>query len=166
MATDIAEAMKAFLAFIDPRDGLGDSPFRLGCSFDTPASDAEIASAWPGRELPRELLQVWAISRQSRLFEDMDYGQWGLVLLSPTVAAHRTAEERAQRPNSYRADDVVIGEFLGDQELLILAPSEDRSGCVLVALPLDDRRDWHVAASDLADFLKHYLNALGNKFWK
>jgi len=35
----------------------------------------------------------------------------------------------------------VIGEFLGDQELLVLAPSEIDRGHVLVALPLDDRTD-------------------------
>ncbi len=166
MPADVAQALNAFRAYTDPRDGLGDNPFRLACSFDKPAIETEIALAWPAGELPEELVEVWSTGRQSRLFEDVDYGQWGLVLLSPAAAAQRTVEERTQRPSAYRADDVVIGEFLGDQELLVLAPSEAERGGVLVALPLDDRPDWYAVAVDLADFLGRYLNALGNKYWE
>jgi hypothetical protein len=166
MAADVAGALDAFRAYIEPRDGLGDSPFRLACSFDEPASEVEVTAAWPGIELPAELMLVWRASRESRLFEDVDYGQWGLVLLSPAAAAERTATERAQRPEAYRDDDVVVGEFLGDQELVVLAPSEAGRGHVLIALPLDDRVDWFSAADDLAGFLDRYLEALGNKYWE
>jgi hypothetical protein len=75
MAGDAAEALNAFRAYAEPRDGLGDNPFKLACSFDEPATDAEIASAWPVAELPAELVQAWSASRQSRLFEDVDYGR-------------------------------------------------------------------------------------------
>lgn len=165
MADDVAAALNAFRAYIEPRDGLGDNPFKLACSFDQPATDAEITSAWPGGEVPGELIQAWSTSRQSRLFEDIDYGQWGLVLLSPAGAAKRTAEERVQRPSAYRADDVVIGEFLGDQELLVIAPSEADRAHVLIALPMDDRPDWPAAAGSLTEFLERYLHALGDKYW-
>ncbi|MEA5456296.1 hypothetical protein SPF06_16285 [Sinomonas sp. JGH33] len=37
---------------------------------------------------------------------------------------------------------------------------------VLVALPLDSRRDWYRAAPSLAEFLMKYREALGNKYWK
>lgn len=166
MAADIAEALNAFRAYAEPRDGLGDNPFKLACSFDGPATDAEISSAWPGMEVSDELVQVWSTSRQSRLFEDVDYGQWGLVLLSPEGAAQRTAQERAQRPDAYRGDDFVIGEFLGDQELVVFAPSEDDGRRVLIALPMDDRPDWPVAAGSITEFLHRYLNVLGEKFWE
>jgi hypothetical protein len=152
MAGDVGEALNTFGAYIEPRDGLGDNPFKLACSFDEPASAAEIAAAWPGGEVPEELVQAWSTSRQSRLFEDVDYGQWGLVLLSPEGAAQRTDQERAQRAGAYRADDVVIGEFFADQELVVLAPSE-ADHRVLIALPMDDRPDRPVAAGSLAEFL-------------
>jgi hypothetical protein len=71
---------------------------------------------------PAELARAWSTSRQWRLLEDVDYGQWGLVLLSPAASAQRTAEERARRPAACRVDDVVIGEFLGDQELVRRPP--------------------------------------------
>ena len=165
MANDVAAALNAFRAYVELRDGPGDNPLRLVCSFDRPATPAEIASAWPGGRVLDELVRAWSTSRHSRLFEDIDYGQWGLVLLSPAKAAERTAEQRAQRPNAYRADDVVLGEFLGDQELLVIAQSGADRGHVLIALPMDDRPDWPVAASSLTDFPGRYLDALGAKFW-
>ena len=112
------------------------------------------------------MAQAWSSSRQSRLFEDVEYGQWGLLLLSPEAAAQRTAQERVQRPAAYCADDVVIGEFLGDQELVVVAPSEADRRHVLIALPMDDRPDWYAAAGSLAEFLDRYLTAFGDKYWE
>lgn len=166
MATDVVRALNAFRAYAEPRDGLGDSPFSLACTFDEPASEPEIESAWPGTEISDELVQTWLASRQSRLFEDVDYGQWGLVLLSPTDAATRTVAERSRRPSAYQAGDIVIGEFLGDQELLVFATREADCGRVLVALPLDDRPDWYQAAGSLTEFLDRYLAGFGAKYWE
>lgn len=38
MADDVAEALNAFRAYAEPRDGLGDNTFKLACSFDEPAT--------------------------------------------------------------------------------------------------------------------------------
>src|SRR5579859_6398562 len=150
MAADVTGVLANFGACAEPRDGLGDNPFKLACSLGTPATDEEIRSAWSGARLPAELVEAWSVSRESRLFEDVDYGQWGLVMLSPTASAQRTGEQRAQRPDAYRSDDVVVDEFLGDLELLFTAPSEAGNRRILVALPLDDRHDWYPAAASLA----------------
>ena len=167
MVDDVAEALYALRAYSEPRDGLGDNPFKLACSFDEPATGPEIASAWPGVDVPHELVRAWLTSRQSRLFEDVDYGQWGLVLLSPAAAAQRTARERAHRSGAYRSEDMVIAEFLGDQDLVVVAPSEsDPRRRVLIALPMDDRPDWCGAASSVAEFLDRYLRAFGDKYWE
>lgn len=165
MAADVTEVLASFSAYTEPRDGLGDNPFKLGCLLSASATDEEIRSAWPDGP-PRELAEAWSVSRESRLFEDVDYGQWGLVLLSPAESARRTAEQRELRPDDYRAEDVVIGEFLGDLELLVLAPSEAADQRVLVALPLDGRQDWYPAAPDLAQFLERYRDQRGAKFWE
>jgi hypothetical protein len=141
MAADVVQALNDFRACAEPRDGCEDSPFKLGCSLSGSVTNEEIASAWPGTALPEELVQAWWVSRESRLFEDVDYGQWGLILMSPAASAIRTAEQRAQRPSAYRPDDVVMGEFLGDLELLVMAPSEVGDRRILIALPLDERQD-------------------------
>jgi hypothetical protein len=111
MGTDVTEVLASFSACAEPRDGLGGNPFKLGCSLAAPATDEEVRSAWPTP--PAELARAWPVSRESRLFEDVDYGQWGLVLLSPTASAERTAEQRTLRPAEYRPDDVVAGSSSG-----------------------------------------------------
>jgi hypothetical protein len=166
MAADVASALAGFRAYAEPRDGYGESPFKLGCSLSGPATEEEIAAAWPGAAPPDELVRAWLVSRESRLFEDVEYGQWGLVLLSPAASAKRTAEQRTLRPGAYRPDDVVVGEFLGDLELLVMAPSEAGDRRVLVTLPLDDRSDWYPVAPCLARFLEKYLASQGSKFWE
>jgi hypothetical protein len=165
MGADVTEVLASFSACAEPRDGLGDNPFKLGCSLAMPATIEEVRSAWPA-VLPGELVRAWSVSRESRLFEDVDYGQWGLVLLSPTASAERTAEQRALRPADYRPGDVVAGEFLGDLELLVVAPSEAGDRRIVVALPLDDRQQWYPAAPDLARFLERYREGHGTKFWE
>ena len=57
-------------------------------------------------------------------------------------------------------------EFLGDQELLVLAPSESSRRKVLIALPLDSRADWFGAGRDLGEFLGRYFDSVGEKYWE
>lgn len=166
MTPPISEILVRFSAFANPQDNSGDNPFKLRCSLSEPATCDEIHVAWSTERPPTELADAWSVSRESRLFEDVEYGQWGLVLLSPTASMQRTAEQRVERPEAYRPDDVVIGEFLGDLELLIFAPSEEGDRRIMVALPLDDRHDWYAAATSLAQFLENYLASYGAKYWE
>ena len=114
--TSIGEALDRFRQPLGP-DSHAAGPFRLESSLDGPAARSEVDGAWPDRAVPGEAMEFWTMCRGARLFEDMEYGQWGLVLLDPPSSAARTALERAARPRDYRADDIVLGEFLGDQEL-------------------------------------------------
>jgi hypothetical protein len=116
--------------------------------------------------VPDEVTDLWSATRAARLFEDADYGQWGLILLDPQASRQRTEAERAERPQDMRDDDIVVGEFLGDQELLVFAPSEGGLRRVLIALPLDARTEWFGVASDLAQFLVSYFDARGDKYWE
>lgn len=100
-------------------------------------------------------------ARESWLFRDVDYGRWGLHLLDPSTSASFTERERAHRPEDVDVADVVIGEFLGDLDLLLV----DGDGGVLVALPLDPRADWYRVAADAATFLTGFLETGGEKYW-
>jgi hypothetical protein len=143
-----------------------DNPFQLVNTVEGPAEAGEVAAAWPGGVPAGDAAELWRASRTAALFEDSEYGQWGLRLLAPRESAERTGEERGQRPDELRPDDVVVGEFLGDQELLVLAPSEAGSRRVLVALPLDPRAEWYPAADGLAEFLERYYKHHGDKYWE
>ncbi len=164
--TAIADAIERFRRQSSPPGGSTDNPFKLMSTVDGPARPDEVEDAWSDRELPSDVVDLWAACREARLFEDVDYGQWGLALLTPSASATRTAQEHEARPSDLRPDDVVIGEFLGDQELLVLAPCETGQRKVLIALPLDGRADWFGAAADLGEFLGRYFDSAGDKYWE
>jgi len=100
------------------------------------------------------------------LFEDIDFGQWGLHLLSPGGSALRTAIEQRDRPTDIRLDDIILGEFLGDSELLLYAPSEVENRRLLIVLPLDDREDWYAAGPSVGDVIQRYAETGGEKYWE
>lgn len=143
-----------------------DNPFKLGCRIEPGATHAEIETVGSGKMGSDELTDLWSASRESWLFEDTEYGQWGLHLLSPEDSAARTAAERADRPDDVRSNDVVLGEFLGDSDLLVYAPSEEANRRYLIALPLDPRDDWYPAGSTAAEVLGRLLDAGGEKYWE
>lgn len=163
--TPVAAALVAYREHPEPRPGATDNPLRLASSVDAPTAPGEVDLAWPGRRLPEQLVQLWAAARGARLLVDVDHGQWGLVLLSPAGSAERTRVEHSARPDDYQPDDIVVGEFLGDQELVVVAGGEAHQQ-VLVALPLDPRAHWYVAADDLAQFLSLHLRHGGDKYWE
>src|SRR5579859_8214834 len=122
---------------------------KLECSVSGPADPEEIEAAWPGQVPDPEAVRLWVECREAFLFRDVDYGQWGLQLLPPNRSSARTAAELSERPSDFRAGDIVLGEFLGDQELLVLAPSEVGTRRILVALPLDPRLEWYAGGENL-----------------
>lgn len=149
-------ALDACRNWTEHRDGVGSNPFRLASKVEPRASIDEVSGAWPAHALLPELEALWLSSREAWLFQDIDYGQWGLHILDPAAAAALTRDERARRPGDFEPTDAVVGEFLGDTDLLVL----DANGSVLVALPLDPRTDWPQVASTLSEFLTRYLEAI------
>jgi len=162
--TRVSDALQRFR--LSPNLGQNDNILRSVSSVFPPAALGEVESTWNVGAISDDVVSLWRASRTARLFEDTEYGQWGLVLLDPQVSLQRTKAERAARPYDFRDDDIVIGEFLGDQDLLVVAPSEFGSRRVLVALPLDSRDDWFGAAEDLGEFLDSYFAARGSKYWE
>jgi hypothetical protein len=144
----------------------GDNPFKLSCRLDPGASVDEIAEGAPSALESEDLRALWSTSRESWLFEDTEYGQWGLHVLRPADSAARTSAERAQRSDDLRPDDVVVGEFLGDAELLVYAPSEVGGRRYLIALPLDPREGWFAAGASSVEVLERLLDANGDKYWE
>lgn len=144
----------------------GDNLFKLACRIDPGASLDDIESSMGGRAAPPDLTELWLASREAWLFEDVDYGQWGLHLLNSSDSAVRTATEHAARPDDLRADDIVLGEFLGDSELLVYAPSEEGPRRYLISLPLDSRDDWYAAGATAAEVFERYAASGGEKYWE
>jgi hypothetical protein len=119
-------------------------------------------------KIPSALHQLWDKTSGLRLFEDTIYGQWGLVVWSPNQIIEEQEKKVPQRPFDFLSSDLIIGEFLGDSELLVLRCNEQTPdfGEVMIALPLDEREQWYKAASCLEEFLSNFIAARGEKFWE
>jgi len=118
--------------------------------------------------LPLPLCELWDLASSLRLFVDITYGQWGLIVLPPARAVEFTVRQFSLYEEKMRKGDLVIGEFLGDTELVILRcdRAEEDFGKVLIFLPLDPRADWPCVGNSFDEFLRRYVENRGSKYWE
>ncbi|WP_157202721.1 hypothetical protein [Calidithermus chliarophilus] len=108
-----------------------------------------------------ELIEFWNQVGVLRLFEDTEYGQWGLVTLPPYACIEVTEFERKNRPTEFRDGDLIVAEFLGDLEKVVVTAD----GRAYVCLPLDGRASWPLVGTDFEEFLLRFISSGGVKFW-
>lgn len=121
-----------------------------------------------GITLPLAIIHLWDRTSGLHIFEDVTYGQWGLIFWSPDRVITEQEKRIAQRQEDFCPGDLIIAEFLGDSDLLVLrcdATAPD-FGNVIISLPLDSREEWYLAANSLENFLSQFLAANGDKFWE
>lgn len=157
----IEEILAPYVEWIQTRKS-DSNPFRLRCHLEPALNSCEMQATWAGITLPAGVASLWASYKSGTLFRDVDRGQWGLRLLDSHEAAKRSAAERATRPTDFLESDIVLGEFLGDNDLLVV----ETTGAVLVALPLDSRANWPRPAENLPEFLERYVRNVGDKYWE
>ena len=140
-------------------------PFALQCEFAPPAPLAEIASL---TAVPQELSEFWTHTRQAALFKDNQYGQWGLEIFSPLECLNQSQQFQTERSRDVLSGDLIIGAFLGDSDLLLTRTDQDKEdyGRILVATPIDERRQWDVVGTSFNEFLQRYIEEEGSKFWE
>lgn len=117
-------------------------------------------------EIPEELNQWWQRIYSAELFKDIDYGQWGLILLSESSSEILTKECLRERPDDFYEKDIVIGSFLGDSDLLVISCEKETFGNIIIAEPIDKRKDWITVSTSFADFLRDYISKEGEKYWE
>lgn len=144
----------------------GMPPMTFSCSFAPDAATRDELAALRC-DCPSDLAEFWAVARTARLFEDQQYGQWGLEIVDPEHAADLTDRCQAKRGRDFSEGDLVVGKFLGDSDLLVIRCDSRATdfGSVLAAPPLDPRRDWYKVGESLASFLDNYIRSGGEKFW-
>jgi hypothetical protein len=137
-------------------------PFRLVCSIQK--REEEFINPF-SFQLPDDLVAWWRAVETALLFEDIDFGQWGLQIFSETEALNMS-EECRELDSDYKNTDIVIGAFLGDADLLVISVDEKCFGQIIIGLPIDRRPDWYVVANSLNEFLNIYIEKEGDKFWE
>lgn len=162
MQIDIRDVVAKYEPYLDARRGLGGSPLQLGSSI-VPRTARRVGeeAEWANRA-PDPIREFWSLYDSLRLFEDVEYGQWGMVILDPCASMARTEQFKRDRSKFFEADDLVVAEFLGDSDLVVQA----RSGELLVATPLDPRDEWCRLGRSLSQLLAEFLEKQGHKFWE
>jgi hypothetical protein len=119
-------------------------------------------------DLPDELKQFWSQVEGADLFVDAKHGQWGLRILSPEQSLAATQRFRDSRARDWVPGDLIVGEFLGDSDLVLVRTSRQSAdfGRVLIAMPIDRRDDWFSPAENFASFLGQMVAADGDKYWE
>lgn len=117
--------------------------------------------------LPEDLQELWQKCNGLRLFEDKTYGQSGLIIWSPQKVLEKQQTLR-QNFNEFESEDLIIGEFLGDSDLLVVRcnPNSTDFGQIIIALPIGHREDWYYLTYSLPEFLQKFINSQGEKFWE
>ena len=117
--------------------------------------------------LPNDFQKLWQRCNGLRLLEDKIYGQSGLIIWSPQKVLE---QQQALRRNSdeFQDGDLIIGEFLGDSDLLVVRcdQNSDDFGQLVISLPIDHRSDWYYLPYLLPEFLQKFINSQGEKFWE
>ena len=117
--------------------------------------------------LPEDLQELWQKSNGLRLFEDKTYGQSGLIIWSPQKVLEQQQILR-RGSDEFQSGDLIIGEFLGDSDLLVVRcdQNSDDFGQLIISLPIDHRSDWYYLPYLLPKFLQKIINSQGEKFWE
>jgi hypothetical protein len=117
--------------------------------------------------LPEDLQELWQKCNGLHLFEDKTYRQSGLIIWSPQEVLEKQQTLR-KHSNEFEPEDLIIGEFLGDSDLLIARcnPNSSDFGQIIIALPIDHRKEWYYLAHSLPEFLQRFITSQGEKFWE
>lgn len=120
-----------------------------------------------GLSLPEELVCLWYHTSRVHLFRDIHYGQWGTILLDPQKSLCLTEELKNIYPEEFLPGDLVFGEYLGDGDFIVVRcdPLQADWGHVMIALPLDFRKDW-IKVSSISELIILTLAYPDAKFWE
>jgi hypothetical protein len=143
-----------------------DDSIRFECVVEPPASNDEISEHWHIDEVPTEVRELWLTCSSAILFKDIDYGQWGLRILSPSGAAADTADSFKWRKVDLKEGDIVVGKFIGDQERVLFTTNNAGDKQIMIMLEIDERKDFPIVANSLAEFLTLYWEHHGDKYWE
>ncbi len=138
-------------------------PFELSCSLSNPNN--AMSNSF---KLPKSLVEFYQLADGSTLFKDDKFGQWGLNILSLSEAFEKTQDFEAERKRDFQQGDLIIGEFIGDSELLLIRCDSSNSDFenVITVNPIDPREDWSMISIDFEIFLVDYYQSQGDKFWE
>ena len=146
-----------------------DLPFPYRCTLGPPEPWDRIHLERQFRHsLPPELVDLWHGASRLHLYEDYQYRKWGLILWSPAQILENHRKAAHSRESELRPADLLIGEFLGDDDLLGIRCERSLTdfGTVFVSPARLPRSEWYFLSLSLSEFLNLYLETTGDKWWE
>jgi hypothetical protein len=121
-----------------------------------------------GVRLPHEVVEMWMTTAGLTLYVEENHRQWGLIVWSPEEVVDPNRKFKELYKRDLRDGDLIMGEFLGDSDLLLLRCDDRRSdyGKVLIVDPYERRKSWKVPAASFGLFLQRFCEAKGDKYWE
>lgn len=119
--------------------------------------------------IPPKFLDFLKEANGAKLFYDKAYGQAGMYLYGTDVIYEKNLEWRSSYlSQDLLPTDLIIGEFFGDSDLVVLRcdKNSDDYGNVVILLPLDERKDWYFLDENFESFLVNFCNNEGVKYWE
>ncbi|OEG74933.1 hypothetical protein BEL05_12210 [Shewanella colwelliana] len=141
-------------------------PFKLRCSFFDGVEEYRLSGITAN--LPLEAKEFYLATDGATLFKDDKYGQWGLKIYCLDEIADATNRYQSERISDALEGDLIIGEFVGDSDYLLLRCNLKSAdfGSVVIVSAIDSRIDWDVVAADLGIFLRKFNSFQGDKYWE
>lgn len=138
-------------------------PFKLSCTI---SSSRNVLCN--GFRLPESLLDYYQLADESTLFEDQEYGQWGLRIFDINDSLNNTKVFKQERSRDFKDGDLIVGEFIGDSDLLLVRCDEscDDFGNVIAVNAIDARNEWSLISSSFDQFFLDYYESQGDKYWE
>ena len=121
---------------------------------------AGVTSGQVPQDAPTQLRELWLRTAGGPLLVDEQFGICGLMLYSPEESRNR-ATDRVEAGYEISAGDWVLGEFVGDTDMLVI----DADGAVLISAGSYPRDSWYRFES-LSDVLSRYVEEHAEKYWE
>jgi len=113
--------------------------------------------------LPNKVYNLYTVIDFGYFFKDLEYDQWGLRIFSLQECREKSNFWRKNIAESFDSKRWVIGEFLGDSDLLIF---DERCSSVLVVDSAVGDKYWEIVGTDFSDFFSEYFKYPNDKFWE
>jgi len=120
--------------------------------------------------IPLDLEVLWNHASAMHLFQLVSsINPTGLTILSPDNLNVAQEEARTMAfPRDLQPSDLVIGvhRVLYDFRVIIRCDSSvDDFGFIFVTQEMEHRHEWVYAAESLTEFLRRYIDAVGQEYW-
>jgi hypothetical protein len=111
--------------------------------------------------IPEDLKWFYENVGSAILFKDEEYGQFGVKFFNVYEALAVTNEIREEGEIEIEGDDLIIGGFYGDTDLVLL--SGNNISIIVSAYP---RSEGFNSALSFSEFVEKLIESKGEKFWE